>query len=78
MPSLCVWSHFSNDNSDTKAAQCSNCRVIWYYEDKWKSSCKEYENVEMLFPSAGSLQRKRESRGGQCFFLNMCLIEQGT
>ena len=68
MPCLCVWSDFSNDNSDTKTAQCSNCHVIWYYEDKWKSSCKEYENMEMLFPSAESLLGKRERGGRQCFF----------
>jgi len=41
MSGLCVQSHFSNDNSDTKTAQCSNRHVIWYYEDKWKSSGKK-------------------------------------
>lgn len=72
MARLGVWSCFSySSGTDTTLP------LIWCYQLVWESIWKEYEHIEMLFPSA-ECPLGRERGGGQCLFLKMCLIQQGT
>lgn len=59
MSRLGVWSCFSySSGTDTTVS------VICYYQHMWKNTWKEYENMEMLFPSAECLLGKRERGEG--------------
>lgn len=72
MSRLGVWSCFSySSGTDTTVS------VIWYCQHMWKSTWKEYENMEMLI-SKCRVSAGEEGERRRTFFLEMWLIQQGT